>query len=67
MSKRININLSDKAYEQLEDLAKTRGKNMSETIRDALALAIWAEGTSAAGGRLLVERKGKSPREVVLR
>jgi len=66
MPKRINIKLSDKAFKELENLAEAKGKNMSETIRDALALAQWAEGTSSDGGRILVERKGET-REVILR
>ncbi len=67
MTKRININLSDKAWEELEKLAESKGKNISDTIRDALGLALLADETSTGGGRVLVERKGQKAREIILR
>ena len=45
MAKRININLSDEAYADLEKLAKRKGKTMSEILREALSLEKWFEET----------------------
>jgi predicted transcriptional regulator len=66
MGKRININLSDQAYEALEKLAEDKGKTMSETLRDALALEKWVQDAQRRGERLLVEKHGKT-REIVTR
>ena len=66
-TRRINMNLSKKAYEELEKLAESKGTTLSEIIRDALALEVWIEATKEEGGRILVERKGEKAREVVLR
>ena len=66
MVHRLNINLSDKAFQELEDMAEKGGKSLSEVIRDALALEHWFDDTRESGGRVLVERNGKA-REIVTR
>jgi len=66
MTKRININLSDEAYDSLERLSQQKGKNMSETLRDALALEKWFQDTRREGGRVLIE-KGRKIREIIPR
>jgi hypothetical protein len=65
-SKRFNLIMSDKAYKDLEELARRKGKPMSDVIRDALALEMWLDETQREGGRILVERGGKA-REVIKR
>jgi len=65
--KRININLNDETYEELQDLARRKRKNMSETLRDALALEKWFQDTRDEGGHVLVERGSTGTREIVLR
>jgi metal-responsive CopG/Arc/MetJ family transcriptional regulator len=65
-TKRINMNLSQKTYDELAKLANEKGKTLSEIIRDALALELWFEETRKEGGRILVERGGKA-REIVAR
>ena len=63
---RININLDDETFEELKDLAKAKKKNMSETLRDALALEKWFHDTRSKGGRVLVQQSGSdSAREIV--
>jgi len=66
MAHRLNINLSDKAFKELEQLADKEDKSLSEVIRDALALEHWFDETRENGDRVLVERKGKV-REIVPR
>jgi predicted metal-dependent RNase len=63
---RINIILDDDTFEELKDLAKSKKKNMSETLRDALALEKWFNDTRAKGGRILVEQGSTgTAREIV--
>jgi len=65
---RININLDDETFEELKDLAKSKRKNMSETLRDALALEKWFDDTHKNGGRVLVEHGSSgTAREIVRR
>jgi len=65
-TRRVNMNLPQKTYDELEKLAAEKGKTLSEVIRDALALELWFEQTRDEGGRVLVERNGKA-REIVAR
>jgi len=65
-TRRVNMNLPQKTYDELEKLAAEKGKTLSEVIRDALALELWFEETRDKGGRVLVERNGKA-REIVAR
>jgi len=65
-TRRVNMNLPQKTYDQLEKLAAEKGKTLSEVIRDALALELWFEETRDEGGRVLVERNGKA-REIIAR
>jgi hypothetical protein len=63
---RVNVNFSESAYETLEELAKRKGKSMSEILRDAIALEKWFDDTYREGGRFLVDRDGET-REVIPR
>ena len=65
---RININLDEETFQELKDLAKSKRKNMSETLRDALALEKWFHDTRSKGGRILVEHGSSGEaREIVPR
>jgi len=66
MAQRININLSDEAYASLQKLALLKDKNMSETLRDALALEKWFQNTRKEGGHILV-KKGREIHEIIPR
>ena len=63
---RVNVNFSESAYEALDELARRRGKTMSEILRDAISLEKWFEDTRDEGGRILVERDGEA-REIIPR
>jgi molybdopterin biosynthesis enzyme MoaB len=66
--KRININLSDKSFEELQELSRRKGKNMSETLRDALALEKWFQDARDKGSRVLIEHGGTGiAREIIPR
>lgn len=63
--KRVTVGFSQNAYETLEELAKAKGKSLSETLRDAIAHEKWLVDTrEKEGARILVERNG-SIREIV--
>jgi hypothetical protein len=60
MERRVNVNFSESAYRTLEELAKEKGKTMSEVLRDAISLEKWVwDVTQKEKGRILVERDGK--------
>jgi predicted DNA-binding protein len=65
-SHRVNVNFSESAYETLDELARRRGKTMSEVLRDAISLEKWFEDTRSEGGRVLIERDGEA-REIIPR
>lgn len=63
--KRVTVSFSSNAYQTLEDLARAKGKTLSETLRDAIAHEKWLIDTrEKEGARILIERDG-SLREVV--
>lgn len=69
MEKRLQIDFSEKAYEELEGLQKLLEiKSKSEVIRDALGLLRWlADEVVLKGHHILVEKpeEGGVNREVV--
>ncbi len=65
-TKRVSVDFTSEAFEDLEQLAESKGKTKAELIRDALALEKWFSDVVKDGGSILVERKGKV-REVVRR
>lgn len=63
--KRLTVSFSATAYSALEDLAKAKGKTLSETLRDAISHEKWLMDTrEKEGARILIERDGNI-REVV--
>ena len=62
---RVNVNFSDDAYEALKEIARRKGKSISEVIRDAIALEKWYEDTKREGGRVIVELDDGRTREIV--
>lgn len=59
MAKKVGVNLSDRAYSELEELAARKEKPVTQVVRDAIALEKWFEDTRKKGGKVLVERDGK--------
>jgi hypothetical protein len=64
--RRINTIFSDKAFRDLETLAKEQGKSKTEVLRDAVALEKWFAEARNEGSRILVEREGQV-REIIPR
>ena len=55
--RRLNVKFSPEAYAQLQEMARRRGKSISETVRDALSTDLWIEEQMREGSKLLVERR----------
>jgi hypothetical protein len=58
-NRRLNVVFSDSAYNTLRDLADRNDKTISDVVRDAIALQKWFNDTRRAGGRILVEERGR--------
>jgi len=56
---RVNANIEGAAYEALKELAKSKGKTMTEILRDALTLEKFVADLFKNGGKLLVEEGGQ--------
>ena len=64
---RVQVNFSEGAYATLSELAESRGKSMSEILREAIALEKWFQDTWASGDKILVENRRGVVRELVPR
>ncbi len=65
-TKRVNVNFSEGAYDDLETIADQEGKSKADVLRDAIALERLFHQTKREGGRLLIERDGEI-REIIPR
>ena len=65
-TKRVNVDFAEPVYDELEELARRKGKTKAAVLRDAIALEKWFDDTTRAGGQVMVERDGKV-REVIRR
>ncbi|NJL85923.1 MAG: ribbon-helix-helix protein, CopG family [Leptolyngbyaceae cyanobacterium SM1_1_3] len=64
--KRLNLELSEEAYNQLEKLAEALGKNKAEILRTGLALYGIAEEEREKGRRLGVVEDDKVVKEILI-
>ncbi len=65
VSRRVNVDFSNDAYEVLTNIAQRKGQTVSGVLRDALALEKLYDDTIRENGRVLVEREDGSLREVI--
>ena len=59
MAAPIQVEFADDTLEALQQLARRKGKQPGEMLRDVIALAKWIQDTRDTGARILVERGGK--------
>lgn len=64
--RRVTVAFSGDLYQALDELSEKRGRTMADVLRDAVSLEKWLYDTRRDGGRIYVERQGKSY-EVLLR
>ena len=65
--KRLSLNLSSEAYEELAELAKIKRASMTEVMKLALGLARVAIREARVGNKLIVTNaEGKAIKELVM-
>ncbi len=64
-ARRVQVNFSEGAFEELAQIAKRRNKNVSDVVREAIAFEKWYQDTVDNGGHVLVERDDGRVQEVV--
>ena len=65
-SKRLTVNLSEKAYKELETMAKERGITMTEVLRRAIGMEKFMSEAMARNNKILLEDSdGKIERVVI--
>jgi uncharacterized protein YycO len=63
--RRVQVNFSEGAYEDLVNIAKQRNKKVSDVVREAIGFEKWYQDTVDSGGHVLVERENGRIQEVV--
>ena len=61
---KVSVNLPTESVEQLKDYADSDGITMTEAIRRALGLQHFLANESAKGGKILIERRNGSFRQI---
>jgi len=62
---RLNVIFADSTYAVLEELASKKGKSKAEILRDVISLSKYLEDIRTEGGKILVETKSGSIREII--
>jgi hypothetical protein len=65
-NKRVHVNFASKTYEMLQRIAQRKNGNMSEALRQSIALADYIESAAESGARILIDRGG-SVTELLIR
>jgi predicted DNA-binding protein len=66
-TRRLNINVPERTYQELQDLARRTGRSMTEVMRTAFSLAEIALRETASGNTLAVAKPdGTLLREIVI-
>lgn len=64
---KTSLNLPQNVVDALQEIAQKRGTTMAQVVRQAIATEKFLHDTVQEGGKVLVEGKDKSVREVLLR
>lgn len=64
--KRLQVDLSDPAYERLQRVAHDEGRPVAEVVRRALNIEDYLREQQEAGGKVLIETKDGDIREIVV-
>jgi hypothetical protein len=63
---RLNVNVSENIYEDLEDIAKKMNTTKSDVIRKSLSLIkLFSTAVNKDGGKFLIETKDGKLKEIV--
>ncbi len=64
---KTSVNLPDSTLASLEEMAKKRGKTMSQVIRDAIATEKFLQDANDNGGKILIKDADSSFRQLLIR
>jgi predicted transcriptional regulator len=64
---KTTVNLPKETLEALKEIAAKRGGSMADVIRQAIATEKFLFDTDRAGGKVLIEEKDKTLKQIVLR
>ena len=64
---KMSVNLSEEIVDALKSIAKIRGVNMTEALRQAISTEKFFLDEVADGNKILLEDKKKKFRQIVLR
>lgn len=67
MAVKTTVNLPDDAIKAIREIAQRRGTTMTEVIRQAIATEKFLFDTMQEGGKVLVEDRDKTLKQIVLR
>jgi hypothetical protein len=67
-AKQVNVRFEGPALDQLKELRKATGRNLSDVLREAINTSHWLYQQKSAGKKILLQGDDdESPREVILR
>lgn len=61
----VHVSFSADVYKMLEDIARKKGKSVTEVIEDAIGLERWYLRTRDEGGKIIIEGKNGDVWELV--
>jgi hypothetical protein len=64
---KVTVNLPQQDIDTLRSIADRKGITMTEALRRAIALEQFVEEAVGRGANILIEEKGKTLRQVVIR
>lgn len=64
---KTSVNLPDVTLAALEDIAKKRGKTMSQVIRDAIATEQVLQEAAESKAKVLIKEKDGSVKQLIIR
>jgi len=64
---KTSVNLPDSTLASLEEIARKRGKSMSQVIRDAIATEKFLQDATDHGGKILIKDKDSSVKQLLIR
>ncbi len=64
---KLSVNLSKEVVDALKSLADERGTSVTEALRKAISTEKFLHDTTKEGGKILIEDRDKSLKQVLLR
>jgi hypothetical protein len=65
-TRKVSMNLPEEMLSELASVAKAQGTTMTDVVRQAVSVQRYLAQQVRAGGRILVQQKDKSLKEIIL-